>query len=121
MSANVNLILGRIRATGYKGVLEVVNYYSLDYADPVQAGGATLLNQFVTASAAAHGAVVADAFTAMQNASGASGHTCVAGLLNIATDSPAPAFPNCDVHPSQSGQQTLAQAVESAYDAAAHD
>lgn len=122
MSANVDLILGGIRATGYKGVLEVVNYYSLDYADPVQAGGAKLLNQFVTASAAAHGAVVADAFLAMQNAaSAAGGHTCEAGLLNIATSSPAPAFPNCDVHPSQSGQQTLAQAVESAYDAAAHD
>jgi lysophospholipase L1-like esterase len=122
MSANIDVILGRIRATGYKGVLEVVNYYSLDYADPVQAGGAKLLNQFVTASAAAHGAVVADAFLAMQNAaSAAGGHTCEAGLLNIATSSPAPAFPNCDVHPSQSGQQTLAQAVESAYNAAAHD
>ena len=122
MSANINLILGGIRATGYKGVLEVVNYYSLDYADPVQAGGAKLLNQFVTASAAAHGAVVADVFLAMQQAASvAGGHTCEAGLLNIATGSPAPAFPNCDVHPSQSGQQTLAQAVESAYDAGAHD
>jgi lysophospholipase L1-like esterase len=122
MSANVDVILGGIRATGYKGVLEVVNYYSLDYADPAQAGGATLLNQFVTASAAAHGAVIADVFTAVQNAASvAGGHTCEAGLLNIGTGSPAPAFPNCDVHPSQSGQQTLAQAVESAYDAAAHD
>jgi len=122
MSANVDVILGGIRATGYKGVLEVVNYYSLDYADPAQAGGAVSLNKFVTASAAAHGAVIADVFTAVQNAASvAGGHTCEAGLLNIATGSPAPAFPNCDVHPSQSGQQTLAQAVESAYDTAAHD
>lgn len=121
MSANVDVILGGIRATGYRGVLEVVNYYSLDYADPAQVGGARLLNQFVTASAAAHDAVIADAFSAMQNAASvAEGRTCEAGLLNIATGSPAPAFPNCDVHPSQSGQQTLAQAVESAYDAAAH-
>src|SRR4029077_6424100 len=99
MSANVDQILAGIRATGYKGVLEVVNYYSLDYGDPAQVNGAMLLNHFVTASAASHGAVIADVFTAMQNAASvAGGHTCEAALLNIATDSPAPAFPNCDVH-----------------------
>lgn len=119
MSANIGTILGDIRAAGYKGVLEVVAYYSLDYADPATAAGAQLLNQFVLATAAAHGAVVADGFTAMQNAAAVGGgHTCVAGLLNIATSSPAPAFPNCDVHPSLVGQQTLAGAVEDAFAAA---
>ena len=121
MSANIDTILGAIRATGYEGVLEVVNYYSLDYGDAAQVDGANLLNHFVTASAAAHGAVIADTFTAMQlSASVANGHTCEAGLLNIATSSPASAFPNCDVHPSQSGQMTLAQAVENAYRLATH-
>ena len=119
MSANIDAILGGIRATGYEGVLEVVNYYSLDYGDPVQVQGAQLLNHYETLSAAAHGAVIADAFTAMSTAAtAAGGHTCEAGLLNIGTVSPAPAFPNCDVHPSQAGQQTLAQAVEDAYLAA---
>ena len=119
MSDNIDAILGGIRATGYQGVLEVVNYYSLDYGDPAQVQGAQLLNQFETASAAAHHAVIADAYTAMQiAASAAGGHTCEAGLLNIGTVLPAPAFPNCDVHPSQAGQQTLALAVEDAYLAA---
>jgi lysophospholipase L1-like esterase len=122
MSANVDAILGGLRATGYRGVLEVVNYYSLDYGDPAQVQGAQLLNHFETASAAAHGAVIADVYTAMQTAaSGAGGHTCEAGLLNITAGAPAPAFPNCDVHPSIAGQQTLAQAVETAFLAATQD
>ena len=122
MSANVDAILGGIRATGYTGVLEVVNYYSLDYGDPAQVQGALLLNHFETASAAAHRAVIADTFTALQNAAlPAGGHTCEAGLLNIAASAPAPAFPNCDVHPSQFGQQTMAEAVDAAYRAATED
>ena len=119
MSANMDAILGALRATGFDGVLEVVNYYSLDYADPAQVQGAQLLNHFVTASAAKHHAVVADAFTAFQNAASvAGGVTCEAGLLNIGTAAPAPAFPNCDVHPSQSGQQVLARVVEDTFRAA---
>jgi lysophospholipase L1-like esterase len=122
MSANIDAILGDLRATGYDGVLEVVNYYSLDYGDPNQVGLAQLLNHFVTASAAAHHAVVADAFDAFLNAaSAAGGHTCEAGLLNIGTSTPAPAFPNCDVHPSQSGQQLLATVVEQTYHMASAD
>ncbi|HEY9286869.1 MAG TPA: GDSL-type esterase/lipase family protein [Candidatus Dormibacteraeota bacterium] len=122
MSANISAILSALRATGYDGVLEVVNYYSLDYGDPNQVGGAELLNQFVTASAAAHHAVVADAFDAFKNAAVvAGGHTCEAGLLNIGTSTPAPAFPNCDVHPSQSGQQLLARVVEETYRMASAD
>lgn len=122
MSANIDTILGAIRATGYKGVLEVVSYYSLDYSTPAVVAGAEGLNQFVTASAASHGAVIADGFGAMQAAAAVGGgNTCVAGLLNIATSSPASAPPNCDVHPSIVGQQTLAGAVEDAYRADKQD
>ncbi|HEY1419200.1 MAG TPA: SGNH/GDSL hydrolase family protein [Candidatus Dormibacteraeota bacterium] len=118
MSANIDAILGAIRAIGYKGVLVVVNYYSLDYSDATQVAGTQLLNHFVTASAAAHGAVVADAYTAFQKASAAAGgKTCFAGLLN---GDPAVNLA-CDVHPSQTGQQVLAQAVEEAYFAATAD
>lgn len=121
MSANVEAILGGIRGAGYKGVLEVVNYYSLDYGDPASVGGAQLLNHFETASAASHGAVIADVFTAMQGAAApAAGHTCVAGLLNVSTSASAPP-PACDVHPSQIGQQVMAGAVEDAYNAAVHN
>jgi lysophospholipase L1-like esterase len=124
MSGNIDVILGALRATGYRGVLEVVNYYSLDYAMPAQVNGSLLLNRFETASAVKHNAVVADAFTAFQAAAStpqAGGQTCVAGLLNIGTSTPAPAAPNCDVHPSQSGQQLLAEVVENTFRTALSD
>src|SRR5262245_17027544 len=66
--ANVNTILSNVRATGFKGVLMVVNYYSLDYSDAGQTGLTIALNQALGNAAAANGAVVADAFTAFQNA-----------------------------------------------------
>lgn len=95
MSANIDAILGGISATGYKCWWS--NYYSLDYCDATQVGGTQLLNHFVTLSAAAHGAVVANAYTAFQKASvAAGGHTCLAGLLN---GDPAVSAA-CDVHPS---------------------
>jgi lysophospholipase L1-like esterase len=115
ISANVDTILGAIRATGYDGVLMIVNYYSLDYTDASGTGLTTLLNNAITASAKKHHAVVADAFTAFQKAAaGAGGHTCFAGLLN---GDPSVTLA-CDVHPSQSGQQLLARTVEDAFVAA---
>ena len=110
--SNLNTILSNVRATGFRGVLMVVNYYSTDYSD---AGGTALtmaLNQTLAAAAAAHGAVVADAFTAFQQAAaGAGGKTCFAGLLNA---NPANQTA-CDVHPSITGQRLLANTVQTAY------
>jgi lysophospholipase L1-like esterase len=115
ISSNVDGILKGLRATGFHGVLMVVNYYSLDYSDPAGTAITKLLNQAETASANADGAVVADAFSAFQQAAAsAGGKTCVAGLLNA---SPANQF-QCDVHPSQSGHQLLAQTVEATYETA---
>jgi len=114
ISSNVDTILGSLRATGFHGVLVVVNYYSLDYTDPFQTGVTELLNQALTAPAAAHHAVVADAFTAFQTAASTSfagGKTCKAGLLNASPQDQS----LCDVHPSQSGQQLLSVTVEAAY------
>jgi len=114
---NMSTILQNLRATGYGGVLVVVNYYSTDYRDPAQTGFTIAINQTLAAAAAANGAVVADAFTAFQSvASFAGGATCMAGLLNA---DPANQWA-CDVHPSQSGQQLLAQTVAAAYAGAAH-
>jgi lysophospholipase L1-like esterase len=112
--ANMNTILSNLRATGFKGVLMVVNYYSLDYNDPGQTGLTIALNQTLAAAAAANRAVVADAFTAFQHATSApfaAGNTCKAALLNA---SPQNQF-SCDVHPSLSGQRLLAKTVEAAY------
>lgn len=117
ISANMHTILHALRGAGFHGVLMVVNYYSLDYSDPAGTGLTVLLNQAVTASAKADGAVVADEFKAFKKAAStpfAGGNTCKAGLLNA---SPLDQF-KCDVHPSQSGQQLLAATVENAYEAA---
>ena len=118
--SNMETILGSLRATGYRGALMVVNYYSLDYADPAQTGLTVLVNQALAASAAASGAMVGDAFTAFQNvANGLSvpfkGKTCFTGLLNGNPSDPSQM--TCDVHPSLTGQQLLADAVEATFQA----
>ena len=114
--ADMDTILGNLRATGYKGVLEVVNYYSLDYTDATGTAITTLLNGAETGPAAAHGAVVANVFSAFSAAAAAAGGvTCHAGLLNATPGNPA----TCDVHPSQSGHDVIAQVVESTYFASA--
>ncbi|HEY8815848.1 MAG TPA: GDSL-type esterase/lipase family protein [Candidatus Dormibacteraeota bacterium] len=120
ISANMRTILDAIRATRFHGVLMIVNYYSLDYSDASGTGLTQLLNQAITAPAAADHAVVADVFDAFKVAANtpfAGGNACKAGLLNA---SPPNQF-LCDVHPSQSGQQLLAHTVENTYAAAAND
>ncbi len=115
ISTNMDEIFRALSAAHFNGRLIVVNYYSLDYADAAGTGLTQLLNQAITSHAHADGAIVADAFSAFQQAAAAAGgHTCAGGLLNA---SPQNQF-TCDVHPSQSGQQLLAQAVENAYDSA---
>ena len=117
ISANMATILGEIRASGYKGVIVVENYYSLGYSDAAGTTLTQLLNQAVSAPAASFGAVVADVFSAFEIAATnpfAGGNTCKAGLLNA---SPQNQF-LCDVHPSQSGQRLIARAVEAAFTAA---
>jgi len=118
VASNIATILAELRATGYGGVIVIVNYYSLDYSDTAATELAVLLNQAITAPAKALGAVVADvfdAFLAVVSNPLVGGKTCNAGLLNV-----DPQDENlCDVHPSQSGQQLIAQAVARAYRAAA--
>jgi lysophospholipase L1-like esterase len=121
LNSNMGTILQGLRKTGFRGVLIVVNYYSLDYSDQlVETPLANLLNQTLASVAKENGAVVADAFTAFQSAVNAStsagGNTCKAGLLN-GNSPPVPTL-LCDVHPSQSGHQLLADTVEATYKAA---
>lgn len=114
VAANLDTIIKAIKATKFTGRIVVVNYYSLDYGDPVQTSFASSLDQAIAGRAVADGASVADAFSPFETAAqAAGGHTCQAGLLNA---SPADQT-TCDVHPSQYGQQLLAQAVEQAYKA----
>jgi len=103
---NADKILSAVRATGYRHRIVVVDYYSVDYADPVQTGGSQLLDAALTRAAARHRAVVADGFGAFQRAAAASGgDSCAAGLV-IALPTGG-----CDVHPTEAGRALLARAV----------
>jgi lysophospholipase L1-like esterase len=118
LSSNMDGIFRALESAHFHGRLVVVNYYSLDYGDAAGTGFTQLLNQAITSHAHADGAIVADAFTAFKQATvAAAGNTCAAGLLNTTPGDQR----TCDVHPSQSGQQLLAQTVENAYDSAKGD
>jgi lysophospholipase L1-like esterase len=114
VASNMATILADLRATGFSGVIVIVNYYSLDYSDPAGTGLTELLNQAITAPANAYGAVVADVFTAFQTVVAnpvLGGKTCNAGLLNVDPQKQS----LCDVHPSQSGQRLIAKTITQAY------
>lgn len=118
VAANMATILAELRATGFGGVIVIVNYYSLDYSDPAGTGLTELLNHAITAPAKAYGAVVADVFTAFQRVVAnpvVGGKTCSAGLLNV---NPLQPLDSCDVHPSQSGQRLIAKTITQTYRAA---
>ncbi|SFE54541.1 SGNH/GDSL hydrolase family protein [Blastococcus tunisiensis] len=101
VQANVGTILSALREeAGYDGQIVVVTYYALDYADAF--GRATeALGGGIARIAAANGADVADGFEAFRARAGAAGGDSVAAGLVL---------PN-DVHPSEEGQQLLAEAV----------
>lgn len=120
---NLDAIFFALHHAGFHGVLVGVTYYSTDYSDPATTGLVQLLNGVIKAHTLNAGGVVADGFGAFKTAAstlfGAGGQTCKAGLLN-ATPDPALQL-NCDVHPSQSGQELLARAVSDAYLGAQHE
>jgi lysophospholipase L1-like esterase len=110
---NLDTILETVRGAHFHGKIVVLNYYSLDYSDPVGTGFTQALNGAIAGAAHAHGAIVADVFSVFAAAAApARGQTCVAGLLNTTPGNQA----TCDVHPSQSGQQLLGRTVSAAFD-----
>ena len=117
VETNMATILAELRATGFGGVIVIVNYYSLDYSDSAGTGITQLLNQAIAAPAKAFGAVVADVFSAFQQVVAnplVGGKTCNAGLLNVDPQDQA----LCDVHPTQSGQRLIAKTIARTYRAA---
>ncbi len=114
VEANLQTILGDLRATGYGGAIVITNYYSVDYSDAAGTELTGLLNSAISAPAAAYGAVIADLFTAFQTAASApqfGGKTCNTGLLNASVENEW----LCDVHPSQSGHRLIAETIARAY------
>jgi len=79
MQANLNTILGAIRATGYTGLIVAVTYYALDYHDT---SGTALLNSPMVAAANANGALIASGLDAWAGTA-AGGFSCAAGLLIV--------------------------------------
>ena len=105
LAQNVQTNLGTILSTlrgegGYDGQIVVVTYYALNYSD--EFGVATgALGGGIAQVAEANGADVADGYEAFRApAAEAGGDSIAAGLV----------LPN-DVHPTDEGQQLLAEAV----------
>jgi lysophospholipase L1-like esterase len=101
VQTNLNRILKSLRNdAGYHGQIIVVTYYALNYANAT--GVATqALDQGIAQVAKANSADVADGYAAFQpTAQTSGGDSIAAGLV----------LPN-DVHPTDRGQQLLADAV----------
>jgi lysophospholipase L1-like esterase len=109
VATNLVTILRELRASGFKGPIVVMNYYSFDDTDASVTAIFQALNQAIETAAAQEVVPVADVFTAFQHeAAPAGGHACRAGLLNA---SPQNQFV-CDIHPSQSGQVLIARTIQ---------
>ena len=101
VQANLGQILSTLRGEGgYDGQIVVVTYYALDYDDAFTAA-TRVLDDGIAQVAEANGAAVADGYAAFEpRASQAGGDSVAAGLV----------LPN-DVHPTEDGQELLADAV----------
>ena len=107
---NVADILTVIRhEANFTGEIVILNYYSLDYANPVDNAGSIALNLAMDRGAKPFGVRIANGYGAFEKAASQSGgNTCTAGLLTQLTSG------GCGVHPSAAGQAVLALAVERA-------
>jgi lysophospholipase L1-like esterase len=108
VTKNIHTILSAIRTkAGYTGQLVIVNYYSLNYASPLDNAQSQNLNKVQDAAAKPFGVKIADGYGELQAASAHSGdNTCTAGLLTQLSAG------GCGIHPSYAGQALLAQALE---------
>ena len=62
VETNLATILSDLRAAGFKGIIVVVNYYSVDYSDTNETAITTALNQTLAAASAQARTAVADVF-----------------------------------------------------------
>jgi lysophospholipase L1-like esterase len=109
IASNLTSTLSVLRATGYTGTLVVLQYYSIDYNDPIQVAGTMALDSVLAQIGEAFGAVIADGYTAFKNvADKAGGDPCAAGLLIRMPDG------SCNIHPSAYGHNVLAHAIQDA-------
>jgi lysophospholipase L1-like esterase len=98
---NLDRILSTLRNDArYNGQIVVVTYYALNYTDPTGVA-IQLLDNTIADVAGRYGADIADGYAAFKPRADASGGDSVAAGLVLPDD----------VHPTQAGQQLLADAV----------
>jgi lysophospholipase L1-like esterase len=104
VGSNLGTILTALRGTGYRGQIEVLDYYSLNYADQQGTASALVLDKAIDAAALADRETVVSAFAAFLPIAWAAGggDSRAAGLVR-----PAP-----DDHPTPFGHRVLALAAE---------
>ena len=97
ISANVAVIMRAIRHDAkYHGQVAIVNYYSLDYANPADNAASQALNTAMDDGAKPFNVKFADGYGEFQTAAlHSGGHTCTAGLLTQLTTG------GCGVHPER--------------------
>jgi lysophospholipase L1-like esterase len=110
LQANLTTIYQQIRATGYRGTIVALTYYTVNYKDPVGVFVISSIDTVLGAVTRAFGGRVADGFGAFGAIalSTAGGDSCAAGLLIKLADG------TCNIHPSAFGAEVLAHAVEAA-------
>jgi lysophospholipase L1-like esterase len=107
ISANLSTAYQALRHDAhYHGLLVTLSYYSISYTDPVQVAGTQALNAALKAVTRHFDGVVADGYTAFQQAAGPAGDPCAAGLLIPLPDG------TCNIHPSPYGHAVLAGAIQ---------
>ena len=107
---NVATILSAIRFRAhYRGQIAIVNYYSLDYSNPLDTAVAQqVLNANQDDAARPFHVEIADGFGELQaGAAHSGGNSCTAGLLTQLKGAPTP----CGIHPSYAGQTLLAASL----------
>ncbi len=107
LGSNLATIYASLRAAGFTGHLVALTYYLTDYNDRSAAAAIGAINSVVASVTTAFGGRVADGFGAFKDeAAEAGGDSCAAGLLiRLPTG-------GCDIHPSTTGQEILAEAIE---------
>ena len=105
VQANIQTILGRIRNVAkYHGQIVIENYYALP---PIDDATIQKLNLAIDTAAMPFQVRIADGDGAFKNAAvSTNGNLCAAGLLTVITPS------SCGQHPSVTGQEMLAGALE---------
>ena len=107
VATNLGTIYAAIRGAGYGGAIVALTYYVLNYNDPAQVAAIGAINSAVAGATTQAGGRVASGFAAFQEeAVDAGGSSCTAGLL-IALPTGS-----CDIHPSETGRELLAEAIE---------